>query len=77
MIEELTFTDICEVCQTTVERDRVCHLYENGVPITLCGAQCTEQYLLGTQFSGNGSRRSGRSVVEEILAERRWQEFGR
>ena len=70
MTAELPTDEICEACKGPVTRDRACHIYQHGVPVTLCSPQCAQDFVLGEGRDGSGPRRG--SVLEELLVERRW-----
>jgi hypothetical protein len=75
MTAELIDVDVCGVCHAPIPREKVCHLYEKGAAIPFCGAGCAERHLQSRAF-GDEHGDGGRSVLEMMLAQIRWQACG-
>ena len=73
MNDALISSDLCQVCQRAVSRDRVCHIYRNGSPVTLCGPACVQDYVLGSRSTDAGEKHS---ILQDALTRYSWSAGG-
>lgn len=67
--------DTCECCRAVIASGHACHVYQDGVAISLCGTRCMQDFLLGVRSSGETAEEE--SLVSRIVAKWRWQTGGR